>query len=358
MGLTLYGVSMGMMVRSGLGLDPWDVFHYGIAQHLPVSFGTVTIIVGVAVLLLWIPLRQWPGLGTVANVVVIGLATDATLALLEAPDAMALRVVLLVGGIVLNGLAGALYIGSQFGPGPRDGLMTGLVRRTGRSFRLVRTSIEVTVLVVGWLLGGVVGLGTVLYAVLIGPVVQVFLPIFTVPLDGSGRAWPARRLQPEPLWGQASRASTKGSTPGAPARRRAAAATVRVQRELATSSTSRTGPSSPRRPDACSATDLETPPHAGQPEGAVAARLADRPAVDGVERAQPLHPAHLGDAPAQRLDQQRAGAGRAPSPRRPGARAQPQSRRIGTQARNSSGGTAASGARSSDAQLLPPARGR
>lgn len=182
-GLTLYGVSMGMMVRSGLGLDPWDVFHYGIAQHLPVSFGTVTIIVGAAVLLLWIPLRQWPGLGTVANVVVIGLATDATLALLEAPDLMVARVALLVGGIVLNGLAGALYIGSQFGPGPRDGLMTGLVRRTGRSFRLVRTSIEITVLAVGWLLGGVVGLGTVLYAVLIGPVVQVFLPIFTVPLD-------------------------------------------------------------------------------------------------------------------------------------------------------------------------------
>jgi uncharacterized membrane protein YczE len=187
-GLTLYGVSMGMMVRSGLGLDPWDVFHYGIARHLPVSFGTVTIIVGVAVLLLWIPLRQWPGLGTVANVIVIGLATDATLALLDAPAAMALRVVLLLGGIVLNGLAGALYIGSQFGPGPRDGLMTGLVRRTGRSFRLVRTSIEVTVLVVGWLLGGVVGLGTVLYAVLIGPVVQVFLPIFTVPLAEAASA--------------------------------------------------------------------------------------------------------------------------------------------------------------------------
>jgi uncharacterized membrane protein YczE len=182
-GLTLYGVSMGMMVRSGLGLDPWDVFHYGIAQHLPVSFGTVTIIVGAAVLLLWIPLRQWPGLGTVANVVVIGLATDATLALLEAPDLMVARAALLLGGIVLNGLAGALYIGSQFGPGPRDGLMTGLVRRTGRSFRLVRTSIEITVLAVGWLMGGVVGLGTVLYAVLIGPVVQVFLPIFTVPLD-------------------------------------------------------------------------------------------------------------------------------------------------------------------------------
>jgi uncharacterized membrane protein YczE len=182
-GLALYGMSMGMLIRAELGLDPWDVFHYGVARHLPVSFGTVTIIVGAAVLLLWIPLRQLPGLGTVANVVVIGLTTDATLALLERPSAMVLRVLLLVGGIVLNGLAGALYIGSQFGPGPRDGLMTGLARRTGRSIRLVRTSIEVTVLVVGFLLGGVVGVGTVLYAVLIGPTVQLFLPLFTVPLD-------------------------------------------------------------------------------------------------------------------------------------------------------------------------------
>lgn len=185
-GLTLYGVSMGMMLRSGLGLDPWDVFHYGIAQHLPVSFGTVVIIVGVAVLLLWIPLRQWPGLGTIANVIVIGVATDGTLALLSAPGAMVARVALLLGGIVLNGLAGALYIGSQFGPGPRDGLMTGLVRRSGGSIRVVRTSIELTVLIVGWLMGGVVGLGTILYAVLIGPVVQVFLPIFTVPLGTHG----------------------------------------------------------------------------------------------------------------------------------------------------------------------------
>jgi uncharacterized membrane protein YczE len=182
-GLALYGMSMGMLIRAGLGLDPWDVFHYGIARHLPVSFGTVTIIVGVAVLLLWVPLRQGPGLGTVANVVVIGLTTDATLAVLDRPSSLVLRVLLLVGGILANGLAGALYIGSQFGPGPRDGLMTGLVRRTGRSFRLVRTSIEVTVLVVGFLLGGVVGIGTVLYAVLIGPTVQLFLPLFTVPLE-------------------------------------------------------------------------------------------------------------------------------------------------------------------------------
>jgi len=182
-GLVLYGVSMAMMLRSGLGLDPWDVFHSGIARHLQLSFGTIVIIVGALVLLLWLPLRQWPGLGTVANVFVIGLATDATLAALEAPHPMAARAGLLVGGIVLNGLAGALYIGSQFGPGPRDGLMTGLVRRTGRSFRLVRTSLELTVLATGWLLGGVVGVGTVLYAVLIGPVVQVFLPLFTVPLE-------------------------------------------------------------------------------------------------------------------------------------------------------------------------------
>jgi uncharacterized membrane protein YczE len=188
-GLSLYGVSMAMMIRSGLGLDPWDVFHYGVAEHLPLSFGTVVIVVGALVLILWIPLRQWPGLGTVANVVVIGLVTDGALALVEAPDAMVARVALLLAGVVLNGIAGALYIGSQFGPGPRDGLMTGLVRRTGGSIRVVRTSIELSVLIVGWLMGGVVGVGTVLYAVAIGPVVQAFLPLFTVALPE-----PAARL--------------------------------------------------------------------------------------------------------------------------------------------------------------------
>ena len=181
-GLVLYGVSMGMMVRSGLGLDPWDVLHDGLSQRLPLSFGTIVIVTGVLVLLVWWPLRQWPGFGTMANVVVIGVATDGTLAVLAAPDALALRVPLLLGGIVLNGLAGALYIGSQFGPGPRDGLMTGLARRSGRSIRLVRTALELSVLTLGWVLGGVVGLGTVLYALLIGPVVQFFLPILTVDL--------------------------------------------------------------------------------------------------------------------------------------------------------------------------------
>jgi uncharacterized membrane protein YczE len=181
-GLTLYGASMAMMLRSTLGLDPWDVFHAGIASHVTLSFGQVTIVVGVLVLLLWVPLRQWPGLGTIANVVVIGLAADAGLALIAPPTALWSRALLLVAGIVLNGVAGGLYIGSQLGPGPRDGLMTGFARRTGLSIRLVRTSIELVVLGAGWLLGGPVGLGTVLYAVSIGPLVQFFLPRLTVDL--------------------------------------------------------------------------------------------------------------------------------------------------------------------------------
>ncbi|MCA0293291.1 MAG: hypothetical protein LCH82_17020 [Actinobacteria bacterium] len=181
-GLTLYGVSMAMLLRSTLGLDPWDVFHQGVQSHWGVSFGTVVIVTSFVVLLLWIPLRQWPGLGTILNSIVIGLATDATLRILDAPTGLLGRSALLLGGIVANGLAGALYIGSQFGPGPRDGLMTGLARRTGRSLRLVRTSLELTVLLLGWLLGGTVGIGTVLYALLIGPIVQFFLPICTVRL--------------------------------------------------------------------------------------------------------------------------------------------------------------------------------
>lgn len=187
-GLVLYGVSMAMMLRSGLGLDPWDVLHYGVATWLPLSFGGVVIATGVAVLLLWIPLRQMPGLGTVANAVVIGLATDAALALLVTSEGMAARTAMLAGGIVLNGLATALYIGAQLGPGPRDGLMTGLVRRTGWSVRVVRTSIELSVVVTGWLLGGVVGIGTIAYALAIGPLVQMMLPRLVVELPDPDRA--------------------------------------------------------------------------------------------------------------------------------------------------------------------------
>lgn len=181
-GLGLYGVSMALLIRSGLGLDPWDVFHQGIAGHTGLSFGTVTIAVGALVLLLWIPLRQRPGLGTVSNVVVVGLVVDATLALLPANLPLATRTALLVGGIVANGTASGLYLGSRLGPGPRDGLMTGFVARRPRfSIRLVRTTIEVAVLGLGWLLGGAVGPGTVAYALTIGPLTQFVLPRVTVP---------------------------------------------------------------------------------------------------------------------------------------------------------------------------------
>lgn len=182
-GLTLYGWSMAMMVESALGLDPWDVLHQGLARHLPLTFGQIVIAVGAALLLLWVPLRQWPGVGTVLNVIVIGIAADVGLLLLSQPDSLVARFALLVGGVVLNGLAGALYIGTHLGPGPRDGLWLGLVRRTGLSVRLIRTVVEITVVAVGFLLGGTVGLGTVLYAVTIGPIVQYLLPLVSVRLE-------------------------------------------------------------------------------------------------------------------------------------------------------------------------------
>jgi uncharacterized membrane protein YczE len=180
-GLVLYGVSLALMVRAELGLDPWDVLHQGLADRLPLTFGQVVIVVGALVLLAWIPLRQRPGLGTISNVIVIGLAVDAALAVLPPPDPMAWRITFLVSGVVLNGVATAAYIGARLGPGPRDGLMTGLVARTGRSVRLIRTSIEVGVLATGWLLGGTVGVGTVLYTIAIGPLVHLLLPRLTVP---------------------------------------------------------------------------------------------------------------------------------------------------------------------------------
>ena len=184
-GLILYGLSMAMLIRAGLGLDPWDVLHQGLSHYVPLSFGTVTIVVGAIVLLLWIPLRQKPGLGTVCNVVVVGLAADLGLWLIASPDGLAGRIVMMVSAVVLNGLAGAIYIGSQLGPGPRDGLMTGLAARTGWSLRLVRVGIEVTVLILGVLLGGTVGVGTVLYALAIGPLVQFFLRFTVVRLPAA-----------------------------------------------------------------------------------------------------------------------------------------------------------------------------
>ena len=183
-GLVLYGFSMALLVRARLGVMPWDVLHQGIARSVGGSLGTVSIVVGALVLLLWVPLRQRPGVGTVSNVVVIGLAVDASLAVLPHVDGMALRIALVVAGVLLNAVATAAYIGVRLGPGPRDGLMTGLVRRTGRSVRVVRTSIEVVVVVTGWLLGGTLGAATVLYALAIGPLVQPLLPVFTVAAGG------------------------------------------------------------------------------------------------------------------------------------------------------------------------------
>lgn len=179
-GLTLYGVAMAMLLRATLGLDPWDVFHQGLSLHVPISFGMLVNLVGAVVLLAWIPLRQKPGIGTVANIVTIGTAADLTLLVLPEIHGLPARVAMLAGGIVLNGIAGAMYIGAGLGPGPRDGLMTGIARRTGWSLRVVRTGIELAVLAAGWLLGGTVGVGTVIYAFAIGPLVQAFLPAFTI----------------------------------------------------------------------------------------------------------------------------------------------------------------------------------
>jgi uncharacterized membrane protein YczE len=179
-GLLLYGLAAALQVRSGLGLDPWDVFHQGLSQHIGLAIGTVVIVVGAAVLLLWIPLRQRPGLGTISNAILIGLSMNWSLDLLPHGGALGWRIAEMLGGIVLCGIATGMYIGAAFGPGPRDGLMTGLARRTGRSIRLVRTGIEVTVLAAGWILGGTVGIGTVLYAISIGPLAQIFLPLFEV----------------------------------------------------------------------------------------------------------------------------------------------------------------------------------
>ncbi|MFE9769689.1 YitT family protein [Streptomyces sp. NPDC005808] len=196
-GLALYGASSALLVEAGLGLEPWNVLHQGLAELTGLTIGVVSIFVGAAVLLLWIPLRQRPGLGTVSNVFVVGIAMDGTLALLPDAHTLAVRIPLLVAGIVLNGAATGLYISARWGPGPRDGLMTGLHRRTGRSIRLMRTFVEVAVVATGFALGGTVGVGTVLYAVAIGSLAQFFLRVFAVrPAPGGSTVVAAG--QPEP----------------------------------------------------------------------------------------------------------------------------------------------------------------
>jgi uncharacterized membrane protein YczE len=210
-GLTGYGFSMALMVRAGLGLDPWDVFHQGLAGRTGMTIGIASAVVGVAVLLAWIPLRNRPGVGTVANVIVIAITVDAGMALLPTPESLPVRVAMMLGAVVLNALSTVLYIGAGMGPGPRDGLMTGLVARTGLSVRLVRTSIEATVLAVGWLLGGTVGVGTVVYALGIGSLVQLFVRLTPRRWLGvSGWAFTDSSLT---TMGECQEQKTKQSTP-------------------------------------------------------------------------------------------------------------------------------------------------
>lgn len=180
LGLALYGISLGLMVRADLGLAPWDVLHQGLSEQTGISLGMMVNLVGAAVLLLWIPIRQRPGIGTIANVFLVGSFADVTLWLIPTIHSLPLAAAMLVGAIALNGVATGAYIGAGLGPGPRDGLMTGLVRRTGGSIKVVRTAIEIMVVAAGWLLGGTVGLGTVLYAIAIGPIVHRMLPLFTI----------------------------------------------------------------------------------------------------------------------------------------------------------------------------------
>lgn len=180
-GLWLFGASVALLVRADLGLDPWDVLHQGLSETTGGSIGLVVVSASVLILLAWIPLRQRPGLGTIANVLLVGIFLDASLAVLPTPTSLPLRVGFLLVGIVGNAVATGLYIGARLGPGPRDGLMTGLAAR-GLSIRLARTLIEAGVLIPGWLLGGTVGVGTVAYALTIGPLAHILIPRLTVPV--------------------------------------------------------------------------------------------------------------------------------------------------------------------------------
>ncbi|SHF75160.1 Uncharacterized membrane protein YczE [Jatrophihabitans endophyticus] len=219
LGLWLYGLACAMFVRARLGLDPWDVLHQGISERVGLAIGTVTIVMSAVVLLFWIPLRQRPGLGTISNAVLVGVSVNVSLELLPAHAPLWVRWGELLGGIVALGVATGMYIGANLGPGPRDGLMTGLARRTGRSIRLVRTGLELTVLVVGWLLGGTVGVGTVLFALAIGPLTQFFLPLFDVREPGRAAATRPPRRRGRARW-RAGRSPSR--TPGAGRRSSAA----------------------------------------------------------------------------------------------------------------------------------------
>jgi uncharacterized membrane protein YczE len=180
-GLFFYGFGIAMMVRAGIGVAPWDVLTQGISLRTGLPFGLVTNLVGVLVLLLWIPIRQKPGLGTVLNVLLIGPSAQFGLWVLPELSDLLIRIVVFSGGLALIAVATGMYIGARFGPGPRDGLMTGIHHRFGWKLWIVRTVIEVIVLTIGWLLGGNVGIGTVAFALLIGPMVHWTIPRLLVP---------------------------------------------------------------------------------------------------------------------------------------------------------------------------------
>lgn len=190
-GLVLYGVGCGVMVQAGIGLDPWTVFAQGLSLQTGIGIGWVTNLLGFLVLLLWIPLRQKPGVGTIANILMVGTSMQLTVSVMPPVEGFLWQLIVFLVGIAMVAVASGLYIGANFGPGPRDGLMTGINRRLGWPIWLARLVVEASVLAAGWLLGGTVGLGTVLFAALIGPAVHVALPFFdrrprTVPAVAEG----------------------------------------------------------------------------------------------------------------------------------------------------------------------------
>jgi uncharacterized membrane protein YczE len=197
-GLVLYGISDAMLLLAGLGVDPWDVLHQGLSRRVGLGVGTWAVIVGALVLLLWIPLRQRPGFGTLSNVLVIGFVIDAVLVTVPPVHSTTARVAVMLSAVALNGIATGAYIGAGLGPGPRDGLMTGLAAR-GYSIRVVRTGIEVTVLLTGWLLGGTVGVGTVVYALGIGPIAHISIPLLAIRVSAiEPSPHPESQLSPVP----------------------------------------------------------------------------------------------------------------------------------------------------------------
>ncbi len=188
-GLVLFGVGIGLMAEAGLGLGPWEVFHQGIAHLTGLQLGTVSILLGVPILAVWYPLGERPGVGTILNIALIGTATNVAMAVIPPASGQPLQLLMMLAGIVTIAIGSGLYLASDLGPGPRDGLMTGLHIRFGWSIRRARTSIELVVLVLGWLFGGTIGLGTVVFALGIGPLVQVALRVF----DREGRVSKRRR---------------------------------------------------------------------------------------------------------------------------------------------------------------------